>query len=112
MSNTDPSNYAGSMAVDLGQILALQGTEVPMYTEADGADALREVFGSFHWYTNRADAHTFVALVVVDGDRVGAFQNFPTNPDAPDATDPANAPADDDHNPDPRYDPNDGRAKP
>ena len=106
------SNFAGTDGIVLGQIAALDGTEVPMYDEPAAADAIRAALAPLAWFSNKDNAHSFTVLIRVDGDRMFAAQNFPTNNDAPDMTDPANAPLDDDHNPDPRYDPRYGAPRP
>lgn len=88
MSNTDPSNYAGQDTIALGQIAALDNAEVPMYTEPEVADAIRIALSECHWFTNKMPAHSFTVLIRVDGDRLFAAQNWPTNPDTPDQTEP------------------------
>jgi hypothetical protein len=85
-SNSNPSNYAGQDTIILGQIAALDGSEVPMYTEADACDAIRGALAPLHWFTNKDNANAFTVLIRVNGDRMFAAQNWPTNPDAPDVT--------------------------
>lgn len=112
MSNTDPSNARAPESIDLGMIAGIQGGVLPMYHEPEVTAQIKNALMECHWLTHKSSAYAYGVYIRFRGADMVAIVDNPINPDIPDPTDPANAPADDDNNPDPRFDPRDGQAKP
>lgn len=92
---TNPSNARASENYSLGLIPGAVEAGVPMFYEPEVAAKLRAALEECHWFTHNASAFSYGVFIGFRGDDITAIANHPINPDIPDPTDPANAPAED-----------------